>query len=254
VGERTGFAPGTFCWTDLGTTDAEGAKAFYTELFGWEPEDLPVGEGQTYTMLRLDGRSVGALYEPQADAPPAWLSYVSVEEADATAGKAVELGATAISEPFDVLTVGRMAVLKDPQGAVFAIWEPKESFGAELVNDPGAMVLNQLNVADREAAQEFYAALFGWRIEQASEEPPYWGIYNGESLGGGMMDLPPGGEVPSHWLVYFTTEDLDGAAGRIGEMGGQLMVPPTPIPAGRILVARDPQGAHFALFEGRVDP
>ncbi len=254
MGERTGYAPGTFCWTDLGTSDPGGAKGFYTGLLGWDPEDVPVGDGQTYTMLRIGGKSVCALYQQQADAPPAWLSYVSVEDADAIAGKALELGATAISEPFDVLTVGRMAVLKDPQGAVFAIWEPKESFGTELVNDPGAMVLNQLNVADPEAARQFYPALFGWRLEQASEDPPYWGIYNGDGLNGGMMDLPPGSDAPSHWLVYFTSEDLDGAAGRIGELGGRVAVPPTPIPAGRILVARDPQGAHFALFEGRVDP
>jgi uncharacterized protein len=254
VGERTGYAPGTFCWADLATRDAEGAKAFYTELLGWEPEDVPVGDGGTYTMLRVDGKSVCALYEPQAEAPPAWLSYVSVEDADTTAGKAIELGAAAISDPFDILTIGRMAVLRDPQGAVFAIWQARDSFGAELVNDPGAMCLNQLNVADREAALDFYPGLFGWRIEQAVEEPPYWGIYNGEHLNGGMMDLPPGGEAPAHWLVYFTTSDIDGAARRIGELGGQVVVPPMPIPSGRILVARDPQGAVFALFEGRVDP
>jgi len=254
VGERSGYAPGTFCWADLGTNDAPAAKAFYTGLLGWEHEDMPVGDDRTYTMLRVGGKAVCALYEPRADAPPAWLSYVSVEDADGTAGRAVELGATAVSEPFDVMSVGRMAVLEDPQGAVFAIWEPRESFGAELVNDPGAIVLNQLNMADRAAAQEFYPALFGWRIEQASEEPPYWGIYYGDSLNGGMMDLPPGGGMPSHWLVYFTVEDLDGAAERIAEVGGQVVVPPTPIQAGRILVAQDPQGAAFALFEGQVDP
>src|SRR3954468_5652257 len=104
MGERTEHAPGTFSWADLGTTDAEGAKAFYGGLFGWEAEDLPAGEGMTYTMLRQGGLEVAALYRrQQEDAPPAWLSYVTVADADAAAGKAREAGAMVISEPFDVM-------------------------------------------------------------------------------------------------------------------------------------------------------
>jgi uncharacterized protein len=254
MGERTEHAPGTFSWTDLGTTDSEAAKAFYTELFGWEAEDLPVGDGMVYTMLRQGGLEVAALYrQMQEGAPPNWLSYVTVEDADAAAAKARELGATLISEPFDVMEVGRMSVIQDPQGAVFAVWQPKASIGARLVNDPGAMSLNQLNASSPQVAQDFYSDLFGWRFEQVNEEPPYWGIYNGERLNGGMMPLPEESPAPSHWLVYFTVEDLDGAAARIGELGGEVVVPPMAVPGGRILVARDPQGAYFALTAGRMD-
>jgi uncharacterized protein len=254
MGERTAHAPGTFSWTDLGTTDAHGAKSFYTSLFGWEAEDLPVGEGFVYTMLRKNGLEVAALYRMQEEGqPPNWLSYVTVSSADEAAEKARELGASLIVEPMDVLDVGRQVVIQDPQGAVFAVWEPRASIGARLVNDPGAMTMNQLNASSPSVAQDFYSDLFGWRFEEVSEDPPYWGIYNGDRLNGGMMPLPEGDPSPTHWLVYFTSENLDGDADRIGELGGQVVVPPMPIPSGRFLVARDPQGAFFALFEGEID-
>jgi uncharacterized protein len=258
MGERTEHAPGTFSWTDLGTTDVEGAKAFYTGLLGWDAQDNPIPDeagGGVYTMLRKDGLEVAALYSMRQEGmPPNWLSYVTVASADEAGERARELGANLISEPFDVMDVGRMAVIGDPQGAVFAVWEPRASIGARLVNDPGAMTINQLNASSPGVARDFYSELFGWRFEQVNEEPPYWGIHNGERLNGGMMPLPEGDPAPSHWLVYFTVADLDGAATRIGDLGGEVVVAPMSLPSGRILVARDPQGAFFALFEGEVEP
>jgi uncharacterized protein len=257
VGERTSYEPGTFSYVELATTDAAGAKEFYPGLFGWETHDQQVGEGMTYTMCLLDGRVAGAVYQSQEPPHPAWLSYVTVEDADATAAKAEELGANVISEPFDVMTFGRMAVLQDPAGAVFAVWQPRESIGAQVVNDPGALTMNQLNTTDTGAAESFYSGLFGWRFEQvATGDQAFWSIYNGDRLNGGMMPLPDHqaqAGVPSHWLAYFTSSDLDASVARIGELGGDVMVPPMPIPAGRFAVARDPQGAIFALFAGEVD-
>ena len=265
MGERTSHAAGTVSWADLATTDAAGAKAFYGELFGWELEDLPVPDAPPYTMARIGGKAVCAIYERAAEqpGPPAWLSYVTVDDADATASRARELGATVISEPFDVMQAGRMAVLQDPTGAVFAIWQPGESIGAELVNDPGAITLNQLNTGDPEAAKRFYTGLFGWRFDQLPEAESadtdvagqkYWGIFNGERLNGGMMPLSQAGPgAPPAWLVYFTTPDVDASVARIGELQGQVVLAPTQIQSGRIAVAQDPQGAVFALFEGEVD-
>ena len=222
---------------------------------------MPVGDGMTYTMLRIDGKQVAALYDQPKDqremgAPPSWGSHVSVEDVDAGAARVKELGGSVLAGPFDVMEAGRMAVVQDPQCAVFFLWQPRESIGATLVNVPGAVTINQLNTSDPEAAGRFYSDLFGWKVERVTEDgaQPYWGIHNQGSLNGGMMNLPPGGEAPPHWLVYFATDDLDGAAQRIGELGGQVVVPPMAIPpSGRIAVARDPQGAYFALFEGRLD-
>lgn len=254
MGERTAYPPGTFCWVELGTNDAGGAKAFYSTLLGWETDDAPTGTG-TYTMARVATFPVAGMYERADSAPPGWLSYISVADAETTAKRAAELGATVLYPAFDVMDAGRMALLQDPTGAVLGLWQPTGTIGATLVNDPGALVLNQLNTSDPDEAQRFYGELFGWRVEHSgTDEQAYWGLYNGDALNGGMMPLPPEAGAPSHWLVYFTTADLDRSVAQIPELDGTVLVPPTAIQSGRIAVALDPQGAAFALFEGDVDP
>lgn len=250
MGERTSHDPGTFSWVDLGTSDAEAAKAFYGALLGWDFEDMPVPDSPPYSMARIGGRWVAALYDKRDEqAPPAWLSYVTVEDADAAAARAAELGGTVISEPFDVMEAGRMAVLQDPAGAVFAIWQAKASIGAQLVNVPGALCLNQLNTSDPEAAQRFYGDLFGWTFQGVeSGGQAYWGIQNGGRLNGGMMQADP-----PQWLAYFTSDDLDASVAKVAELGGRVIVAPAPVPGGRIAVTADPQGAVFAFVEGRMD-
>jgi predicted enzyme related to lactoylglutathione lyase len=254
MGERTSHPPGTFSWTDLSTPDPDGAKHFYTGLFGWEAEDLPLPDGGVYTFLRKAGKEVAALSAAREGQMTAWLSYITVDDADAVASRATELGATQLGEPFDVMEAGRMGLIQDPTGAVFAVWQPRENIGATLVNGHGALSLNQLNTSDPDQAREFYSQLFGWRVESvAGGDQPYWGLFNGERLNGGMMQLPPGAGAPSHWLVYFGIDDMDAAADQISESGGTVMVPKTEVPGGHFLVARDPQGAVFGLFAGRFD-
>ena len=254
MGKRERYEPGTFCWVDLSTSDASGARAFYGELLGWEFEDDEIPGGGVYTVCHVRGDAVAAIVQ-QDERPGHWNSYVTVESADETAAKAKQLGANVLEEPFDVMEAGRMAVFADPSGAMLCVWQPREHIGARRVNDPGCFCLNQLNTRDPERAAGFYADLFGWEIARVADEPPYWGINNKGWLNGGMMRMADDAQgVPSHWLVYFVAEDLGAAAGRIGELGGTVMVPPTSVPPeGRILVARDPQGAVFALFEGRTD-
>jgi uncharacterized protein len=170
------------------------------------------------------------------------------------AARVGELGGAVHAEPFDVMEAGRMAVVQDPTGAVFALWQPRENIGAEVVNAPGALSLNQLNTTDPQRAQEFYEQLFGWRTESVQGgDQPYWGIYSGDRLNGGMMQLPAEMGAPSHWLVYFGIDDIDAVADRIGESGGTIMVPKTEVPGGHFLVARDPQGGVFGIFAGRFD-
>jgi uncharacterized protein len=253
MGDRERYEHGTFSWTDLSTPDAEASKAFYGGLFDWEFEDNPIPEGGVYVMAKLGGRSAGAMFE-SSERHPAWASYVTVDDADAITERARELGANVISEPFDVMEVGRMAILQDPPGAVFCVWQPGTSIGAEVVNEPGALSLNQLNTTDPDAARRFYTDLFGWRFEEMQGGPgPYYGIYSGERVNGGMMQMPPGQPAPPHWLVYFGIEDIDGASERITSSGGRVFVETMDVPGGKILVAQDPQGATFALFAGRFD-
>ncbi|MGI9556899.1 MAG: VOC family protein [Solirubrobacterales bacterium] len=256
MGKRTSHAPGTFSWVDLGTTDLGAAKAFYGALFGWSFEDNPVAGAGVYCIASVDRSTVCGLYERSDEhGPPAWLSYITVESTEEAALAAGKLGGSIVAPSFDVTDAGRMALLADPQGAPFAVWQPKGSIGAQLVNDPGALCLNQLNTTDPDAAQKFYSELFGWRVEyNGSDAGDYWGLYNGETLNGGLMQLPPGTEAPPHWLAYFTVTDLNGSVAQIGDLGGRVLVDPMEIEAGQIAVAADPQGAVFALFEGEVDP
>src|SRR5437660_632531 len=121
------LAPGTFCWAELATTDGPGAKKFYCELFGWEADDRPIGPDMVYTMLKLDGKDVGALFQKDdsmKNVPTNWAQYISVTSADETAAKAQSLGGTVMQGPFDVMEFGRMAVILDPAGAAFCIWQP----------------------------------------------------------------------------------------------------------------------------------
>jgi predicted enzyme related to lactoylglutathione lyase len=254
MGERESYEHGTFSWTDLATPDAQASKGFYGALFGWDFEDNPIPDDGVYVMARIDGRAAAAMFET-TDRHPAWASYVTVDDLDGTTARARDLGANVLAEPFDVMDVGRMSTIQDPTGAVLCLWEPRTSIGAEIVNGPNALSVNQLNTSDPDAAERFYSELFGWRFESVGDaEMPYWGIYRGDAMNAGMMPLPEGAPAPSHWLVYFGSEDVDASAETIRSQGGTLMVEPMDVPpAGRILVAQDPQGAIFALFAGRFD-
>lgn len=259
MGERTEYTPGTFCWTDLTTTDQAAAKAFYGGLFGWEAQDMPVGEDAYYSMMRRGGEDVAAIapqpqHQRDAGAPSTWNSYVSVESADAVADRAQELGATVVASPFDVMEAGRMAVIQDPQGAFFFAWQPRRHVGAARVNESGALVWNELGSPDLEASAAFYRDLFAWDVAPFEASPePYLSIRNGDANNGGMRELTPPG-VPPHWLVYFGTDDIDAALARVEELGGTAMAGPIDIQIARIGIARDPQGAVFALYAGQLEP
>ena len=258
MAERTKYTPGTFSWTDLATTDQDGAKQFYGQLFGWAAVDFPIDENTTYSMMQIDGKDVAAISpqpEQQRDAgvPPLWNSYVTVDSADAAADRAQKLGATVHAPAFDVMDVGRMAVIQDPQGAHFMVWEPKQHIGASLVNAPGALTWNELASVDPEASADFYGELFGWKAEPFEGTPmKYLGIQNSEGHGnGGIRDTME--NEPTYWLVYFGTADIDGDAAKAAELGATVLAPPMDIGVGKIAVLQDPQGAVFALYAGRFD-
>ena len=254
MGERETYAPGMFCWADLGTTDAEAAKAFYTRVFGWEPVDTDAGEAGTYTTFKLDGRDVAALYEmneeQRSHLMPHWASYVSVEDVDALPVRIRELGGEVLAEPFDVMQAGRMVALRDPTGALVHLWQPREQIGAGRVNEPGCMVWNELASPDPARARDFFAELLGWTVEP--EESGYGLIRLDGALNGGIR--PPQEGEPTHWLVYFTVASCDDAVAAIREAGGTVLAGPMDTPVGRVAAVGDAQGAAFALWEGEVDP
>jgi len=249
-------AHGTFSWAELATTDAAGAKKFYAALFGWSIEDVPAGPDMIYSMSRVGSEYAAALYqmsEKMKGIPPHWASFITVDDVDAVAKRATEQGGTLIDPPFDVMDVGRMAVVKDPTGAVFSLWTAKKHIGAGVLHEPGAMTWNELVTDNVDVARKFYTTVFGWTSE--AFEMGTMGVYTlfnrpGEKQNAaGMMPLTQPG-VPPHWLVYFAVEDCDASAKRVTELGGKVQVPPTDIPnVGRFSLVQDPQGAVFALFK-----
>jgi uncharacterized protein len=258
MAERTSYTPGTFSWTDLATTDQEGAKQFYGALFGWEADDQPVGDGMTYSMMNIAGKPVAAIAtQPQqqrdAGVPPAWQSYVTVESADAAADKAKVLGASVHAPPFDVMDVGRMAVIQDPQGGFFMVWEPKLHIGASIVNAAGALSWNELATVDLDGSAGFYRELFDWNVEPIEAMGmPYNVITTAAGTSNGGM-RPAQESEPTYWLVYFGTDDIDASLAKSTELGGTTLMGPMDIGMGKIGVIQDPQGAVFALFAGNFD-
>jgi predicted enzyme related to lactoylglutathione lyase len=255
MGERTRYTPGTFCFADLGTDDRDAAASFYGGLFGWNAE---ASQG-AYTMFTLEGNPVAGMFQAPAGYPNSWLSYVSVEDADVITAEARELGASVPLEPravSDEAEIGRSALVKDPQGALVALWEPGLHVGAGLVNEVGTMVWNQLATSDVEAAMGFYAELLGWTTEPVDDgQGGYWNWRNRDGwLNAGVTALPDE-DAPPHWQVWFTVEDAAGGVARAQELGGTELVPAVPTPLGEdVAVLRDPTGAAFVLFAGDIDP
>jgi len=250
-------APGSFCWVELATTDQSAAKDFYNSLFGWEANDNPIGPGEIYTIFRLEGRDAAAGFTLRPEQvsqgiPPNWGIYIGVENADEAARRAAELGGKVMAGPFDVMEAGRMAVIQDPTGATFSVWQPKAIAGTGITGVEGTLCWADLSTPNTAPASEFYSKLFGWQISAEEKDPSgYLHIKNGDQFIGGV---PPAGHhppnAPAHWLPYFLVSDCDLTANSAIEKGGRsLFGPMTMEGVGRMAVISDPQGAVFALFQ-----
>jgi predicted enzyme related to lactoylglutathione lyase len=249
--------PGSFDWVELVTTDQPAMKKFYTALFGWAVEDSPIGGDEFYSMFKLEGRNVGAGYSLPKDqreqgVPSHWGIYIAVASTDASAERAAQLGGKILAPPFDVMDYGRMAVIQDPTGAIFSIWQDMTHTGIGIAGVDGTLCWADLSTHDPATASKFYSALFGWKIAAGEHDTSgYQHIANGEDFIGGVH--PPGRHdpnVPPHWLTYFLTSNCDATAAKAKQLGAKFFVEPmTMEQVGRMAVLADPQGAIFAIFQ-----
>jgi uncharacterized protein len=252
--KRTSYTQGTPSWVDLQTTDQEAAKAFYSGLFGWTYDDQPMPQGQVYSMARIDEDSVAAIapQPPEMTAqgvPPMWNTYIAVDSVDDAAAKVAAAGGQIAMPAFDIPDAGRMAFVLDPGGAAVGLWQAGQHIGASRVNEPGAVIWNELITADPAGSTGFYQQVVGLSASDLEMGGQKYTVFEtgGRQVGGTTPPPMPG--TPNHWHVYFAIADADATAARATELGGSVLVPPFDIPVGRIAVLRDPQGAAFSILQ-----
>lgn len=269
--DRDGYIAGVPCWVDTSHPDAEAVLPFYRGLFGWAFEDvMPAGSDGPYFIGRIRDRDVAAIGSSPAGAPPmaTWNTYIWVDSVEAAAATAKAAGGGVIVEPFDVMDAGRMAVLTDPEGAAFSVWEARTKKGAMVVNEHGSLNFNGLATRDPEAAKAFYGALFGWTTLTL----PFGSMWTLPGYGDHLEERTPGlrqqmeqmgapegfidvvaaitpladdDEAPAHWSVTFGIDDVDTAADQAAKLGGEVVAGPLAAPWSRMAVIKDPQGATF---------
>jgi predicted enzyme related to lactoylglutathione lyase len=254
--EVSSHNPGTFCWIDLSTTDADASKNFYSQILGWTAIDNPVGNGMVYSMMQKDGKNVCGLYEMTPDmegVPPHWGSYISVTDVDAEVERITAAGGMVIMPPGDVFEAGRMAFVADPTGAAFGLWQAKEHIGAEIIYAPGSLGWNELYTADPDAAAGFYADVFGWTraTHQAGPQAQdYHEFKLAENNVGGMLQIQPEwGEVPPNWSVYFCVDDVEASLKQAQDMGAEVIVPVMSEASVRFAFLKDPQDIYFGIVQ-----
>lgn len=252
---RSKYEEGTPSWVDLQTTDQAGAKRFYGALLGWSYDDQPMPVGDAvYSMATVSDQTVAAIAPmppglPEG-VPPMWNTYLAVDDVDAAVGRVSPAGGQVLMPPVDIGDSGRMAFVADPTGAAVGLWQARQHIGATLVNEPGAVIWNELLTDQPDAALTFYEAVVGM-THSAMEMAPgqsYTVLKVGDGDVGGCMEPPMPG--PNHWHVYFAVDDVDAIAAKATAGGGTVAVEPFEIPSvGRSAVLGDPQGALFSVLK-----
>jgi hypothetical protein len=264
MSNRDQYPPGVPCWVDTAQPDVPAALEFYGALLGWEfagPGSMPGDPPGEYHVARVRGRDVAGISSPPPSAPatPSWTTHVAVQSANATADRARAAGGAVVVEPFDAPPAGRMAVLSDPGGAVFCVWEAGERQGAQLLNEPSAWAMSALNTGDADAAKAFYRALFGWETEpfgtgfELFRLPGYVGGEPHQPVPRDVVAVLAAGEGNAAWSVDFWIDDAESAAARATERGGSVVVAPREVPGFLNTVIADPAGAVLSLSQ-LLDP
>ena len=248
------YDDGVPSWVDLSSPDLAKTREFYGGLFGWNCPEGPAEAGG-YSVCDIGGKTVAGL-GPQMnpDFPPMWMTYVNVDDADATTAKVAPAGGTVLAGPMDVMDAGRMVILADPLGAVIGLWQPNQHTGAQLANETNTYGWSELITTDLDKSKAFYGAVFGW--DAADQGPPggpvmytEWKV--GDRSVAGMMlkneEMPA--EMPPNWGVYFMTGDLDATLAKVKELGGMAVFGPKEIEPGTFSVIADNVGAFFSVMQ-----
>jgi uncharacterized protein len=241
-------------WVDLSSGDAAGSRDFYSKLFGWKVDVNPDPQYGGYAPAKIGGKDVAGIGPKQmAEAPSAWTVYIGTSDAADTVKKAEAAGGKVIAPLMVVGDQGSMAIIQDPSGAMFGVWQSKNMTGSQVMGEANTYGWAELNSRGVDKAKPFYKTLFGWgeKKSEMAEGMDYTEfLAGGESIAGGMeMNSMVPAQVPSYWLVYFTVEDVDKSHKTAVEHGAQAMLEPQDFPGGRFSILSDPQGASFGLLK-----
>jgi predicted enzyme related to lactoylglutathione lyase len=245
---------GSPCWTDLWTSDVEGSRRFYGDLFGWEAQE-PNPEFGGYFMFTRDGVPTAGAMGDMGDMPAdnSWKIYLTSDDIAKTVLMAEADGAQVISPAMPVADLGTQVVLIDPTGAHLGAWQPGTFEGFSVLNEHGAPSWFELHTRDHTVAVAFYRSVFRWETTTIgdSDEFRYTVMRDPDGDGelAGIMDasafLPDG--VPAHWSIYWEVDDADATVAKVGALGGSVVQDAQDTPYGRLATVADPAGAQFRL-------
>ena len=244
------LSPGHFCWVDLAVSNTKATYEFFSALFGWGRRVRPTPEADAYSIMTSGDAHVVGVYEVPEDGPSQWMSYILVEDLKDSTNKAQELGAKVMEQDIEISTFGRMSVLQDPVGAVFALWQSMRGETPSAGN--GTVCWNELLTDKQDEAEEFYTKLFGWTAQKETiSGEVYTRFWMGDERVGGMMGHhEKRGSKRSHWLVHFAVDDCNKTIEQALELGGKLRIPAKDHDGiGREAVLRDPSGGSFGILE-----
>lgn len=253
---------GYFCWVELCSSDWQSGKAFYQQLFDWQVLDQQITADSYYTMLQKGTDDLAAMYQMTSEQKDNgmqshWLSYIAVENTDESVQKAQQLGADVIIAPHDIPGAGRMAMLQEPGGAIFALWQSLGHIGIQRKLEANTPYWFELASKDSAKSRQFYQSMFGWQCEvKAMEDMDYTLFKVDQQAVAGVLEMTSewGDDIPPHWMVYFAVLDCDSTANHAEKLGGTICVPPIDVVGvGRFAVLTDPQGAVFSVIESSMD-
>jgi uncharacterized protein len=252
VTRDTAWPAGTPCWVDLSVDDIGKARAFYGALFGWSIQEGPP-EADGYSLCEIGGRPVAGIGPKMGPpgTPSAWTTYIATEDADETAERIKTAGGGLLMEPMDVMDVGRMAIARDPSGAVFGLWQAGKHTGAQIVTEPGSLAWNENWSRNFDENKAFYHAVFGYSYGDIGDADISYATLDldGRPVGGiGQMSDSFAADTPAYWGTYFAVADTDATVAKVTELGGTVIAPPWDSPYGRMASVADDQDASFSVM------
>ncbi|WP_236243034.1 VOC family protein [Streptomyces sp. CC228A] len=253
-------AEGTPCWADVLLPDLEAGKRFYGELFGWTFADSSETYGPYATAFSEGLLTAGLVPKGDGRMPTAWGVHLAASDAVALTARIEDAGGRVITRPTRVGSAGITALVADPGGAVFGLWQAQDRAGFEKQGRPGSFAWAEVytRAADKDAVDAFYETVFGYRTRDLDDPAVDYRVWSprtaqeasDETAIGGRSVIGPAfpAEMPAHFLVYFAVEDCDAAAAEAVRLGGRVTEEPFDTPYGRIAVLADNQGAVFAVL------